>query len=1267
MGKITIKKILFVVVPVVIIVLTALFFRGAHISNLLTKLILPELSSLTGKQVMAQKITLNLFPLFIEAKEIKVFDEGTEIVHIPRVKGYIEASGLLRKRLVLRRITVKEPVITCDSTQVETIIENIKQYLEMERKTPLTVTVKAVVLDNGKFALQYKEDTFRASGVSGEALLNAWENFIIQRRAPPKISFSMRELSSTIKGWPELKGEVKGTVSLKDGQIEVKGLQVGLYGSMMNASGIFSPKGDKGLTKNSGDFQLRAGLLPESVKKIFGLKRQGEGEIYANGTVRLMMDDLQQSVVNMELKGGFYVQTLMELLKVKERVEGFVDFTGTLKGPLNRLTGDAKARLKKGNLFDIDVDELRCSVLYSNQTLRFLEGKADLYHGHAEAELTLSVSGDEYYALKAKFSDVDSPAVLTLIGWKPDIPFGKVKGEMSTSGTSFNPLGWYVFEASEQGKDVLGRIRRVKGSFASRNNVFTLSDSEASTEKSVFSFFGDLDLNTSQLRLTVQGKTGDLTDVTLPYRREVTGRGEFSGTVTGSFDNPLIAGNVKLYSVAYEEYSLGDMAGDLNYRKDLFEVKELTATLSPQQGQAVSAVLKGTIKFPESKELFDLKKPLYGLSLTINNADLETCVKGVYKKSLKAYPEGKLDTSISISGTEPAPMVKGTARIRAFNLYGVVVDSLSLSFSYDYRTLGAEGVLSGSRMKGLDLGGGKIRASMKDDIMLLDAALFNERVTLSGRANMKGVKPWAARLEVKSGRYDFLVSPFLKDVPEDLLINMKGYAEMSGDKTHFTVSAFLNQLTIALYGYNFSNESDIRVEMKDKLLTLSSVKMRSGSTSFQLSGDCEIGKEYNLVMEGSSTLLPLKSLSKKIDTIKGEAGFVFGVTGKWDAPKINGGVTVSNAIFGVRDIPSKVSSINGYLYMDGDRIVIQKLSGKTGGGDLEVSGVAYLKGFALKRFYLDAGLSNIGVNVSKEFPANFSGNLLYTGTLESQTVSGDIKINHAFYREPIEWQSWLLKGKIQERPRAEIGALGKISLNIKVMGSDNIVINNNMARASLSLDLVLRGTVANPLIFGRAETKTGIVYFRNNEFKILSATADFADPKRINPILNILAETSISNYDIRMNLNGQIEHFDMTLSSTPSLEETQILSLLTLGTLGTGSTGIQGGINLSAATSFLSGQLQDIAQERVKSITGIDRIGTESYTSRVTGKSEQRFMVSKRLIGDKLSVTYATSFNSVETSVIRIEYNVGGNVTLIGLKDESGGLGGNIKFRFSFK
>jgi translocation and assembly module TamB len=224
-----------------------------------------------------------------------------------------------------------------------------------------------------------------------------------------------------------------------------------------------------------------------------------------------------------------------------------------------------------------------------------------------------------------------------------------------------------------------------------------------------------------------------------------------------------------------------------------------------------------------------------------------------------------------------------------------------------------------------------------------------------------------------------------------------------------------------------------------------------------------------------------------------------------------------------------------------------------------------------------------------------------------------------------------------------------------------------MARASLSADLVLRGTASSPLVFGRVDTKGGIVYFRNNEFRILSATADFADPKRINPTMNIIAETTIEGYSVRLVLEGTIEHFNLTLNSTPSLEQIEILSLLTVGTLSKEPKGIQGGIGVSTATSFLSGQVQNIAQERLRSITGIDRIGVESSVSRVTGKSEQRLTVSKRLLGDRVSVTYSTALGTVATDVIRIEYNVGNNVSLIGVRDEVGALGGNIKFRFGFK
>ncbi|MCL4476852.1 MAG: translocation/assembly module TamB [Nitrospirae bacterium] len=1341
MGKITIKKILVLAAVVTAVVSVFIFFRGPHVSNMLKKLILPELSVATGKEIMAEKIYVNIFPLFIEAKEIKVFDKGAEIAHIPRVKGYVELSGLLRKELVLRRLVVREPHISADAFQMEEIAANVKKYLDMERKAPIKVVVRAIALDNGAFAFGYKGMSFQGRGFGVEAVLNPKE-IVVRKRPVPRINFIMKELSASIKGWPELKGEIKGALAIRSDAVEVKGLQIGFSGSKITASGLF-PTREKAQAKTSrglyGDLQLGFSLLVDSFKKIFSLKQRGEGEISAKGTIHLLTDDPLRSAVDVKLKGDFYIETLMELLEVKERVEGLVDFTGSIKGPLSGITGAAKARLQKGNLFDIAVDDLRCNVDYREGRLYFTEGKGVLYNGRADAEATLSVTREEYYSLKVAFSDVDSPAAFKLIGWDPGISRGKVRGELSTEGARFDPSGWYSYESAGRGADILGRIRKVKGSFGVRNDVITLSESVASTDKSVMNFGGTVDLKASDLSLTLQGKTADLTDVTLPYLHELTGSGEFSGTLTGKFDNPVITGKVKLHSASYGEYVLGDVMSDLRYRKDLLELKELFAVAGSQAGNGMQSdhratiVMKGSVKFPEGKELFDLKKPLYGLSVSMKNADLERALKVIYKKPLKPQPGGKFDTVLSITGHGPQPLFKGTARMENGALGRIPLDSAALSYSYDYDTLIVEDVLlkkgdslltgkgsvthddrfsfsaSGSRLflkdiplrgspsdayvsvkaegKGtlddprmeLDatvhggkfrdssLGDGKIRASVKDRVLLLDAALLDGRTTLSGKANLGGDIPWTARLDMKSGRYDFLVAAFLREIPEDLLINMKGYAEMTGDRNHFSAEAAINQLNVTLYGYSFSNDSDIRFEVKDRKIALSTVKMRSGTTSFKVEGDVEVGRGYNLVMEGSTALSPLKGLWKRIDIVRGEAGLVFSLTGKWDNPKLNGGVTVSNAVFGVKDIPYRISAINGYVYMDEDRIVIQKLSGKAGGGDVNISGVAYLQRFKMKRFYLDSSLTGVGGNVSREFPVNFDGNILYSGTLDAQTISGDVKINRAKYRERVEWKSLMLKAKPKEKPRGELGALEKAALNVRVHGSENIVVDNNIARAALKVDLVLRGTVSHPVLLGRVESKTGTVYFRNNEFRLINASADFSDPRRINPVLQVVAETNVKGYNIRLNLEGQKEHFNLALVSDPPLDEMDILSLLTVGRFGKELKGIEGGIGAGAATSFLAGRVQDVLEERLRTIAGLDRLEVDSYVSKSTGTITPRVTASKRLLGDRLFVTYSSAVGTAESNVLKLEYLLSRNVSLIGVRDEVGSIGGDIKFRFEFK
>ena len=125
-----IRRSAFLVALALLIGVAAFALRGPYISNALKKLILPELELMSGRRVIAQRIYVNLFPLFVEAKNLKVFDDGgTRILVVPEVKAYVDLSGLSAKRITIRRLVLKEPGITTDRAQTEAIIGNVKAYL----------------------------------------------------------------------------------------------------------------------------------------------------------------------------------------------------------------------------------------------------------------------------------------------------------------------------------------------------------------------------------------------------------------------------------------------------------------------------------------------------------------------------------------------------------------------------------------------------------------------------------------------------------------------------------------------------------------------------------------------------------------------------------------------------------------------------------------------------------------------------------------------------------------------------------------------------------------------------------------------------------------------------------------------------------------------------------------------------------------------------------------------------------------------------------
>ena len=85
-------------------------------------------------------------------------------------------------------------------------------------------------------------------------------------------------------------------------------------------------------------------------------------------------------------------------------------------------------------------------------------------------------------------------------------------------------------------------------------------------------------------------------------------------------------------------------------------------------------------------------------------------------------------------------------------------------------------------------------------------------------------------------------------------------------------------------------------------------------------------------------------------------------------------------------------------------------------------------------------------------------------------------------------------------------------LNIRIIDSKDIWVDNNIARIQMKADISVIGTLAQPNLTGRLEIYEGYIIYLDRKFTITRGILDFADPSVINPILDIQAETDIKNY-----------------------------------------------------------------------------------------------------------------------------------------------------------
>jgi autotransporter translocation and assembly factor TamB len=306
-----------------------------------------------------------------------------------------------------------------------------------------------------------------------------------------------------------------------------------------------------------------------------------------------------------------------------------------------------------------------------------------------------------------------------------------------------------------------------------------------------------------------------------------------------------------------------------------------------------------------------------------------------------------------------------------------------------------------------------------------------------------------------------------------------------------------------------------------------------------------------------NTLAFVRKIVPDIRVVEGTASVDVSVNGTVKRPDLAGSIRATLSRFQARtDTVPPISNFSTNITFQHDRIQIAQLKGLAGGGLFGVTGGIDLKDGTNPIF--DIGVTGKQVLLTRSdgiiVRANF--NLAIRGPLSSGEVSGTVGITDSRFFKDIDILPLNLPGRPPPQPPQ--GAMPKIAVetppfkdwkfNIAVRTDDPFLIQSNLARGRITINLQAGGTGAAPSLTGFVRVDRLVASLPFSKMEITDGRIDFVQGANIlDPSLNIVGRSTVSDYDVRARIFGNVSNPTVLLDSSPPLAQGDILVLLATG------------------------------------------------------------------------------------------------------------------------
>ncbi|HEX4962057.1 MAG TPA: translocation/assembly module TamB domain-containing protein [Thermoanaerobaculia bacterium] len=475
----------------------------------------------------------------------------------------------------------------------------------------------------------------------------------------------------------------------------------------------------------------------------------------------------------------------------------------------------------------------------------------------------------------------------------------------------------------------------------------------------------------------------------------------------------------------------------------------------------------------------------------------------------------------------------------------------------------------------------------------------------------------------------------------------------------------LSDLRLQYQGHTIASREPVVAEVTPERVTIRSFYLGEPGTENELfvSGGLGLQRGVPLDLRFQSTVAATwAELFVPGVKVQGSLDVLGAVRGTAGDPLLSGEGEIKNAQVIVPNLAQAFENVTGTLSFNRDHIVLDELRSRLGGGTLRATGSLSLPGPGRELAYrLDVSADDISMRFP-EFLLNRGHaevSLISNGNGGGRQIVGEIDLQRSLYVEDITVDPLvLLQRAILQRQRLQVAETDDFQsttqLGLTVTGPDALRVRNNLANLQGDVDLAIRGTLARPVVFGKVNVDPGgTLVFNDNKYEVLRGNLSFDSATKIDPVIDLVAQTEIQGFNVTLNLGGTFEKPDVHFSSDANLADLEIVSLVATGQRPSAEAGYtptpspdqQAAAN-DVARQFLYGQAASALTKRVGTLFGFDRFRIDPLTSSGQPVSGVGVTVGKRLSKD-VFVTYSYDPTNNRQSIVQVEWQLRKNVTLV--------------------